>query len=511
MLRWLLPACLAVSAAFVEADARACGGCFHPPNPPPPERSVVTGHRMAFSISTTQTVLWDQIRYSGNPREFAWVLPVKPGAVIQSSRDEWFAALDAATQPVISAPVTYASPQGAGCALLACGSSASSADNASGGSGGTPGVQVLAQGVVGPYDTVTLQSSNPNALTDWLTSHSFDIPATIAPTIAYYVAGGFDFIAVRLRPDCGVSAMQPVRIVTPGADPTLPLRMVAAGAGANVDIVLWVLGEGRWGPQNFPAVEMNETQIIWDSTQEISNYESLAQSLMAQNGGSWLTEYAQVIEPYAFSAPTGAPNPSLYQAYYAFCGGASPSNGSQVVRPQPCDQTGALDASFEAAADADAGASDAADADAGASDAADADAGASDAADASESDAGESDAGQSDAGQGEAGQSNDPCQAFDDLDVATLGIDPTSTWLTRMRTSLPVEALATDLVLTATSQTQVSNVHHAQATTAAANEGASGACESSTQRHEAFGSVTLLAVTVAGLAAMLRRRKRSLR
>ena len=35
---------------------------------------------MALSISTQQTVLWDQIRYSGDPAEFAWVLPVRAGA-----------------------------------------------------------------------------------------------------------------------------------------------------------------------------------------------------------------------------------------------------------------------------------------------------------------------------------------------------------------------------------------------------------------------------------------------
>jgi hypothetical protein len=39
----------------------------------------------------------------------------------------------------------------------------------------------------------------------------------------------FDFIALRLRPQCSQRAMKPVRIITPGADPTLPLRMVAAG------------------------------------------------------------------------------------------------------------------------------------------------------------------------------------------------------------------------------------------------------------------------------------------
>src|SRR5579871_832882 len=117
MLRWLLFACLGASVALADTDARAWGGCFHPPDPPPDERSVVTGHRMAFAISTTQTVLWDQIKYSGNPREFAWVLPVKPGTQVQLSTDAWLAALDANTATIIEPPpfpTCYAKSTGGG-------------------------------------------------------------------------------------------------------------------------------------------------------------------------------------------------------------------------------------------------------------------------------------------------------------------------------------------------------------------------------------------------------------
>jgi hypothetical protein len=517
MFRWFLLACLGASVALADTDARACGGCFHPPNPPPAERSVVTGHRMAFSISTTETVLWDQITYSGNPREFAWVLPVKPGAVIQASRDEWFAALDAATQPVISAPVSSVPLQG--CAMVGCAASGGADNGAGGGSGGS--VQVLAQGVVGPYDTVTLQSSNPNALADWLTSHSFDIPASIQPTIAYYVGGGFDFIAVRLRPECGVSAMEPVRIVTPGADPTLPLRMVAVGAGSKVDLVLWILGEGRWQPQNFPSVTIDDTQLTWDNSQELSNYQALSQSLMAQNGGrTWLTEYAQAIEPSAYGAQFSAANPTLNQAYYAFCGGAGPSNGSTVVRPPPCAHTGAVDASFEAGDDAseagdegDAGEAGEAGEAPEAGDAAEAsdsgDAGvASEAGDDARAEAGGAEAGRDDAG--DSASPTDPCQAFDDLNVAMIGIDPTNVWLTRIRASLPLDALATDLVLAAGPQTQVSNLHQVTAAPdagSAPNQTSEGSCETGAQRREASGTVTLLVLTCAGLTAIFRRRR----
>jgi hypothetical protein len=47
----------ALAVAVHERPAHACGGCFHEQNPAPERESVVTDHRMVFSISRTQTVL----------------------------------------------------------------------------------------------------------------------------------------------------------------------------------------------------------------------------------------------------------------------------------------------------------------------------------------------------------------------------------------------------------------------------------------------------------------------
>ena len=98
----LVLSCVAASTAALVAPraAQACGGCFSPPK----EVTVVTDHRMAFAVSPQQTVLWDQIKYSGQPQDFAWVLPVTPGAQVQLSHDQFFAALDAMTDPVITGP-----------------------------------------------------------------------------------------------------------------------------------------------------------------------------------------------------------------------------------------------------------------------------------------------------------------------------------------------------------------------------------------------------------------------
>jgi hypothetical protein len=294
------------AAALASNDARACGGCFHPEDQP--ETTLVTAHRMAFAVSPAQTVLWDQVQFSGAPSEFAWVLPIKPGAYVELSNDAWFESLDAATSTRVVAPQITCKNQtfndgfeGSSNSGCGCGSSLTAAeDGSASGSSGDPGreppptVTVVHEGSVGPYDTVTLHANVQGALTDWLTMHSFAIDPAVKPIIDAYSAEGFDFIALRLQPGQGVQQMKPVRVVSPGATPTLPLRMVAAGTGANVQITLFVIGEGRWESKNFPNGAVDTTELSWDFSASASNYAALRQKVFASGEGrSWINSYAK--------------------------------------------------------------------------------------------------------------------------------------------------------------------------------------------------------------------------
>ncbi|MDB4944226.1 MAG: hypothetical protein JWP97_3760 [Labilithrix sp.] len=530
-------AALALTCMLLDASpAAACGGCFTAA----PERTVVTDHRMALAVSTRQTVLWDQIRYSGDPSEFAWVLPVHAGATIELSNDEFFSALDASSQPVVYPPPTYGG--GMGCGLAGC--SMSSSDSAMGGAPGSGQVQILAQSVVGPYETVTLRATDPSALRTWLKSHAFQIPDAIAPTIDAYVAESFDFLALRLRPDCGERAMRPVRIVTPGADPTLPLRMVAAGIGAKVGLTLYVISEGPYEPRNFPHAVVDHASVQWDRVQNRSNYEALTEQLMAERSGrTWVVEYAD--KPQLFTdydprfgggrAPgyvsTGTAygtTPGLADAYYGQCrapgailpptspsAGSSPTaspftpcpDGTDAGAGVPPDAASPVDAGTVADAGSDPDSGD--ELDAGTDPDADTDAGDADVADAA--DAGGPTPPGDDGGlvyppPSQAGV----CLYLDDLDVAMRGLHPRDVWVTRLRASLPVAALsAGDLVLEpAAAQERVSNVYYAASyedeTQASAAPGGSS-CVSAPKRRTAFGSwIVALSAAVAAVAVLRR-------
>lgn len=275
-------------SVLCERDAHACGGCFVSQT----ESTQVTGHRMALSVSPTQTTLWDQIRYDGDPSEFAWVLPIRQEVEVGLSSDLLFEVLEAETQVVVSSPTISCPPPGCGGSFGATG--------ASSGTGPGGGVEVIAQAVVGPYETVQLSATDPAALATWLDDHGYNVPADVQSVVDAYVEEGFGFLALRLVPGQGIDAMKPVRITVPGASPTLPLRMVAAGTGARTAITLWVLGEGRYNPQNFGYETISAADLVWSWDTQSSNYQALRQEVLDADGGSrWLVESAEPLPQWS--------------------------------------------------------------------------------------------------------------------------------------------------------------------------------------------------------------------
>ena len=94
-------------ALLAERDAAACGGCFHPPTQ---TASDITDERMLLSASTTQSTLYDQIRYAGSPSSFAWVLPIHGTVDVGLSADALFDSIDVLTATQIIPPESNCPP-----------------------------------------------------------------------------------------------------------------------------------------------------------------------------------------------------------------------------------------------------------------------------------------------------------------------------------------------------------------------------------------------------------------
>ncbi|XYH93473.1 DUF2330 domain-containing protein [Sorangium sp. So ce1128] len=423
---------LAVPAATLlpPREALACGGCFAPPT----QTTVVNAHRMVLSVSPVQSVLWDQIQYAGDPSEFAWVLPVKRGATIQVGSDAWFETLDAATSVRITAPSSTCGGSGGGCGLPTVGASL---DSAEGGGFGNEQVTVLHRGTVGPYETATLATDTPGALNKWLDTNGFGVDESTQPVIDAYVEEDFDFIALKLQPGKDVKEMKPVRVVMPGANAALPLRMVAAGTGANVAITLFTISESRFAPEGFAAASVPHDLLAWDFASQDSNYGALREkALAAADGGrAFLTPYAQPGSLFSPVSSSAAP----FGVQYTTSGSTTPVDtiaaafAQQGLANGETEDTACAVRFAELAMDGRAVGNPCP---AGAS--------------LSDPSCDEVASGQIDAREL-------ACGPLDDLAVAMIGLHPKDVWLTRLEANLPRAALDTDLVLSPAPQERVDN------------------------------------------------------
>ncbi|WP_437669295.1 DUF2330 domain-containing protein [Sorangium sp. So ce131] len=419
--RSLVAGGIALALAVLGApsnDAHACGGGFFT-RPSEAELTRVTGHRVVISMSSTQTVLWDQVQYDGDPSEFAWVLPVKPGARLEIGADAWIEALDAATTPVVHPPpLDCGGDEPSSCACRDVGMSGTFILKFP--EYRTPDpeqVTVVHSRAVGPYETYTLSTDAEGALDVWLTEHGFGIPEGARPILDDYVAAGFDFIAVRLRPTAGVDQMKPLRVVTPGLVTTFPLRMLSVGVKDTVALSVFVVAEGRVGVQGFPGAELDPAEVTWEFVERRSDYPDVRAAKLSPEGGEapWLTGYAlgaTLLTPrqgHELAGPDGVLVDTIADLYFT----RAHANGDVA---EVCSST-----SFEEAALAKDEVVDLCPAD---------------------------DAPCAELGPGEVDARVFTCgEALDDLGVALVGLHPADVWLTRLDARLPVEALANDLEL----------------------------------------------------------------
>jgi len=408
-----------VSLAVLERDAAACGGCFTPPPPPSETESVITDEKMILSVSMNQTTLYDQINYSGNPASFAWVLPIKGTVTVGLSADVMFQVVNQLTATVVQSPPTNCPPAPTCNNYFGAGAPAASFAEADDAGAAAPAVTVTSQAQVGPYETVQLHSTDGSALTTWLTQHGYQIPDSTKPIINAYVSQQFDFLALKLVPGEGVQSMQPVRVTSTGAAPTLPLHMVAIGTGPVTGITIWVIADGRWQPSNFPTFTIPDSQIAWDWATSSSNYETLRTTAEAQYAGrGWQIESSLELSQYSIqqSLVSGAEYDTT-GGYLAATGG--PDGGT-----------------------ADGGAPDSAAPDAGGGNGSD------------------NGSGSGDDGYDAGAQAN---AAAADLAVLFAGIAAPNVRITRMRSDVAQSALSADMILQASSdQSELTNIHTAQ-------------------------------------------------
>jgi len=272
---------------LAPAPAEACGGFFCGQTP-----VDQTAERVVFAVDhdAGETDMIVQINYQGDAASFAWVVPLA-NVPVEGSLDTFpQAALYALAAN--SSPVVY--PDWGGCAF-------EDADAAGGPApAGRDGeVTVHLREEVGPYDVAVIESENPDALTEWLRENEYRITAPMEPYIRDYVEGGMKFLALRLSPESKVSQISPFRMRLPGTSPVIPLKMTALAAEPEMGVVVFVLGEERYEGANWPNLEIDAEELVYDFRTGRHNWTAAVARAVAEVGGNgWVTDTASSTESY---------------------------------------------------------------------------------------------------------------------------------------------------------------------------------------------------------------------
>lgn len=285
-----LPALALAAALFTPEAARACGGFFCS-NAPIDQ----TGEKIVFAKHGDELVTVVQVQYAGTAEEFSWVLPVPGLPTLETGTDQLFANLDQATTPRFwlnwheEGVCSYGGrgwPEADG--DFGAGAPSAGGEDA----GGDPGVTIVSQAAVGPYDSVILQATDPDALLSWLADNDYDVTPEGQELLRLYVDPTRYFVALKLRQDKGIGDLVPIALRYREPLPCVPIRLTAVAAQQDMGITAFVLGDSRAVPLNYFHVQLNEARIDWLNGG--ANYTSVLSEAVdaASNGQAFATEFA---------------------------------------------------------------------------------------------------------------------------------------------------------------------------------------------------------------------------
>jgi hypothetical protein len=281
-----------LASTWAPSPARACGGLFcNQANP-----VVQSGENILFSYAADGSVTaYVQIRYSGPPTAFAWIVPVAETPELDVGTDALFTALESATAPrfvttprtdgACRAPPTCVGPPDAG----ECAPGMGSICAADGGVG--PPVEVINASVVGPYDAVVLAGVSGAAVQDWLTTHGYAIPVGTAPLLDAYVTTGHSFVAVRLTNGARTNDITPLVLRHVGHEACIPIQLTAIATSPDLPVTAYFLAEGRAVPVSYGALAAspeNEASLYLGAS--YSTW--LTRAVVAEGGHAFATDYA---------------------------------------------------------------------------------------------------------------------------------------------------------------------------------------------------------------------------
>lgn len=256
---------LLLASLVLPTEAAACGGFFCNRSQPVDQAA----EQIVFAVDdeANKIDMHVQITYEGDAEEFAWVVPVGGLPELFVSTDTLFSLIGQQTNKWFSLQYT----EEGNCLndMQRGGDVALSTDSETDGGGfdeqppSDPGVEVIEEAVVGPYDTVILLATDTEALLTWLQDNGYDIPDAVEPKLAPYVADGAHFVALKLAKDKEAGDIAPLGLTYSGTEPSVPIQLTSIAAAPDMPLQVTVFGNHRYVPDSYLHVQINEAAIDW--------------------------------------------------------------------------------------------------------------------------------------------------------------------------------------------------------------------------------------------------------
>ena len=253
--RVVLFAALLLVLLVAPAVAHAGGAVVAPSGTPAPAVSV----RMAVAVGPRGATRWTEVTLPPGS-ELGWLVPMRPGAVVEWAPREWLTALDVASAPRVVAPESPAP-----CELHQ--------------SFEMPSRWVQPAAAVSA-DAIAFPASAADAVA-WAEGQGLSVTAAEGARLRDLYASGWRVAAVKLASSL-TPRSSPVLRVTDDGGPILPLSIGASSE--DTAVTLFVVGAGAAALEN--TRNINDGALRWGA--HGSSYAALRAQLLEDGG--WLRE-----------------------------------------------------------------------------------------------------------------------------------------------------------------------------------------------------------------------------
>jgi hypothetical protein len=218
-------------------------------------------------------------------KKAAFLMPVPGRARFELADAEVFADLDAVSRPRIEYRDVEAESDGDG-----TGGAAPEAE---------PPVTVTDHTDVGPFEVAQLTGTDATAVTRWLGTHRFELPADLAGALTPYLADGWHVVAVQLNPDTAgttfAEGLPSMRMTFQTDEPVYPMRL-SATADHPQPLRLYVLADHRMDVTG-PSPGAAEPELTYANRlrqADLTEHPALAE---LASGPRFLTRYDATFQP----------------------------------------------------------------------------------------------------------------------------------------------------------------------------------------------------------------------